>query len=505
MFLIASPVLPAINFDSWILNMERRSFIKQGLTAGATAVAATQGISAFAAVEIGTATMPAGYVSVKSYGARGDGVTDDSAAVQRAFNSSLAVWFPAGKYLVGNLALRSGLTIHGEGGNSRLIQKVGSDNCVSANRNGGGSPDPRYNMTGVRIVNLWFEGQAGKISFNESIHLLNLSAVSDMLIQGCSLVRYVGDGIYLGSGKLGSERHNERVTIRKCTFDGVIKNNRNGITVIDGTDIVIDECTFTRTGKQAMPGAIDLEPNKENDNFSRIRRITISDCTFRDIGSGSMICLMLRPNDYLQYPARDIYITNCKGYGSGTAQQQSGLGITQNSWSSNVDPTLNTPTLNVVVSGCYFENVYRPFAIMATKGVRIENTTFVNSPAFGFMGRGDGLKRNMEISLKNVIFRRVGWSAPIGTAGLRLYGNDYVTLDGCTFEDCGPTTGGGLALNFTGTCRSSYIRLYNTRITSPTGRTKYGIRVYSSHTLTPSTNEQSGTTLSGCYGNDFRT
>lgn len=449
--------------------------------------------------------MPPGYVSVKDYGARGDGVTDDSAAVQKAFNSSLAVWFPAGRYRVGNLALRSGLTIHGVGGASKLIQKPGSDNCVSANRSGGGSADTRYNMTGVRIVNLWFEGQAGEVAFSEGIHLLNLSAVSDMYIAGCYFVRYVGDGIYLGSGKLGSERHNERVTIRKCRFDGVIKNNRNGVTIIDGTDIKIEDCTFTRSGKRGMPGAIDLEPNHENDSFSRIRRISITNCTFSDIGSDSLICLMLRPNDVLQYPARDIFITGCKGYGNGTAQPQSAFGFTQNSWSSDVNPTVNTPTLNVVVSNCYFENVYRPFALMAIKGVRIENTTFVDSPAFAFMGRGDGGKRNMEISLKGCTFRRVGWSTPIGTAGLRIYGNDDVTLDGCTFEDCGPTNGGGLALNFAGTCRSSYVRLYNTRITSPAGRTKYAIRVYSTHALTPSTNEQSGTSISDCYGNDFRT
>lgn len=482
--------------------MERRSFIVQGL--GAATVASINPVEALAQVPIGSSTMPDGYVSVMNFGAKGDGLTDDTAAVQRAFNASTAVWFPAGRYLVGALVLRTDLTIHGVGGASKLIQKVGTDHLLGANRAGGGSPDVRYNMTGIRIVNLWFEGQAGSVPFAENIHLLNLSAVSDLYIAGCYFVKYVADGIYLGSGRLGTERHNERVTIRKCRFDGVIKDNRNGITIIDGTDIKIEDCAFTRSGRQSMPGGIDLEPNKENDAFSRIRRISITRCTFTDMGSGSLISLLLRPNDAVQFPAQDIFITDCKGYGSGT-DGQSALGITQNSWSSDVDPTVNTPPLNLVVTNCYFEGVYRPFALMATKGVRFVNTVFTDSPAFGSLGRGDGFKRCMDITFQGCTFRRLGGRAAVGTAGVRVYGNDFVTFDGCNFEDCGPVEGGGLALNFSGTCTSSYINLFNTKISSPTGRTKYGIRVYSSHLLTPSTNQQSGTELSGCYGNDFRT
>lgn len=450
--------------------------------------------------------MPPGYVNVRTLGAKGDGRTDDSAAIQKALNGNKAVWFPAGVYLVGNLMLRNGQTIQGEGATSILRQRVGAQYCVSANPGSAGTRDPSQNLSGISVLDLRFEGQAGKVAFNEHIHLLNLNAVSDTYVCGCQFVGYVGDGVYLGSSNTaGVERHNERVTIARCAFDGVVKSNRNGISIIDGTDIKIEDCTFTRSGRPDMPGGIDLEPDGNNDSFSRIRRITINRCTFRDMGAGAMIAVFLRPNDSLQYPSKDIFITNCKGYGSGQANQ-SALAITQNSWSSAINPNVNTPALNLIVNNCHFENVYRPFVLMASKGVRIENTTFLRSSAFAYMGQGDNTMRNMEVTLKGCVFKEIGMSTNVGVAGLRIYGNDYVTLEGCRFEDCGPSDGsGGLALNFAGSCQSSNVTLVNNTISSPMRRTAYAIRVYASHKLTPVTNQQAGTTLIGVSGNDFRT
>jgi hypothetical protein len=57
-------------------------------------------------------------VSVKDFGAVGDGVTDDTAAVQAALNTNKSVYFPQGVYLVDALTIPTaarGSTYYGDG------------------------------------------------------------------------------------------------------------------------------------------------------------------------------------------------------------------------------------------------------------------------------------------------------------------------------------------------------------------------------------------------------
>jgi polygalacturonase len=80
----------------------REAIARAALVAGAGA-----GVVALTAPEIASAAGGGDYVSVRdvAHGARGDGVTDDRAAIQSACNAALAsgggtVFFPAGTYMV---------------------------------------------------------------------------------------------------------------------------------------------------------------------------------------------------------------------------------------------------------------------------------------------------------------------------------------------------------------------------------------------------------------------
>lgn len=77
----------------------------------------------------GTGAVSRGVISVKDYGAVGDGVTNDTQAMERAFayagQHQLAVYVPAGTYIISRpLTLKSGMEIYGDGYNKSTIKKI---------------------------------------------------------------------------------------------------------------------------------------------------------------------------------------------------------------------------------------------------------------------------------------------------------------------------------------------------------------------------------------------
>jgi polygalacturonase len=92
--------------------------------------------------------MPSGpRFNVRDYGARGDGVTDDTTAIQAAVNAApnggSTIYFPAGTYIANNIQVtnRNGLRFEGEGpssilkrppraGNTRIATIVSSSNLL---------------------------------------------------------------------------------------------------------------------------------------------------------------------------------------------------------------------------------------------------------------------------------------------------------------------------------------------------------------------------------------
>ena len=94
---------------------------------------------------------------MRNFGAKGNGVTSDTAAIQAALNAAKpgdAVYFPAGTYLLSDriAVYQSNITLWGDGPTSVLQSSIGT-----ALRLGGGGP-----LTGLVVKQLKFRGQPGK-------------------------------------------------------------------------------------------------------------------------------------------------------------------------------------------------------------------------------------------------------------------------------------------------------------------------------------------------------
>ena len=70
-------------------------------------------------------------INVKDFGAKGDGITKDTAAIQSAINAGGVVYFPAGVYLSGTLYLKSNGGLYLENGAVLKNTRFSSGSSIS--------------------------------------------------------------------------------------------------------------------------------------------------------------------------------------------------------------------------------------------------------------------------------------------------------------------------------------------------------------------------------------
>ncbi|MDP1832129.1 MAG: right-handed parallel beta-helix repeat-containing protein [Geothrix sp.] len=213
------------------------------------------------------------------FGAKGDGVTDDTKAIQKAVDAvggkGGTVQVPDGIYLVNALAqsgrngivLRNNMTLRLSGGavlkvipNSAQSYTLLAVTSVSHVNIVGGT------LEGDRSTHIGTAGEGGMgIQIQDSQHIV----VQGVLARECR-----SDGFYIT---------NTNTDVTFCRV-GADHNRRQGMSIVGGTGILVKDSTFSNTGGILPEYGIDIEPNPGE----TVSHITISGCTFTGNAGGGL-------------------------------------------------------------------------------------------------------------------------------------------------------------------------------------------------------------------------
>lgn len=298
-------------------------------------------------------------VSVMDYGAKGDGATDDTNAIQSAlFSGNQTIWFPPGIYnITSQVKVNSNTTLIGYG--ATLLRKAAIDNVLINNADGvtGGY----LANTNMRFYGLHFNGNKANFPSNCTTvaighantivfvdcefseiagtwHGLELNACQDVLVEGC----YFHDGT-------GQEHFQLDLAGGSSLFpwfgpfDSTPCNN-----------IVVNGNLFTNGTSSGFGSHSGSDPNQHSD-------IVVSNNVFRNFANGNALNM---------YNYRNVTIIGniIEGAGVGITAFRTGV-IGVENWIIS-----NNQFFNLTNNGLNLFNI---------KGLVISNNTFNHSVAWG--------------------------------------------------------------------------------------------------------------------------
>ncbi len=261
-------------------------------------------------------------VNVKDKGAKGNGVADDTFAIQATIDqvsgSGGTVFVPSGIYMID--AVR-GIQIKGA-----MTLRMSKDAVLKARPNDKGNYSiiNIANASNVNVINGTLIGERDEHFGNKGEWGMGITlrGATNIVIEGVVVKKGWGDGFYIAGAS-------KNIKFCSVTADN---NRRQGMSVISVNGMIVKDSVFKNTGGTPPAAGIDFEPN-QNDVVSNVQ---VSNSKFMDNqGLGVLITSPLAGNGVVKnITFEKNTVSGNRGGGIGI-YNTSGHKITSNSVKNN--------------------------------------------------------------------------------------------------------------------------------------------------------------------------
>jgi len=196
-------------------------------------------------------------VSVKDFGAVGDGVTDDTAAIQAAIDTGKSVYFPAGTYKVAGLTVQNKSNVSYFANGDATITNAGATLTGQIFKFLGALENITW--SGLRII-----GNGVVTGNNSALGCASGQTGVNLTFENL-YIEAVTNGISLNADLAGSFNN---CFIRNCRFKDIVGDLAGqgyAVHLPNARDTIVDSCTFDNVGRHAV-------------YVPRGGRVTISNC-----------------------------------------------------------------------------------------------------------------------------------------------------------------------------------------------------------------------------------